>query len=311
MQTFDVYLKKRLTEIDVIITQLVQRDAFSMYDWLNIFATIDDELEIRKVLKPEAEMFLDVSMPDVLKVVHEKVDSAMYLDVVSEFAKTTMADGEAEMFLSASEISILEKSFAEGEDVLEIFASPLDYYVALSLGNAKFDMSLLVNELDTLKYSLEKFSNDFVLSADVDMASKKVIDIDELKMFLDIAPTDIFYLLTIAGEAEMYLHAHMVDDVLLKNVLHDPEFEMWLDATAEKDFTLIKSIEIDNTLRVFADIVETIIQYVHPFKVDMYLDCEASAGLKRYRKLKELKGHPLRDYNGMSLWDFYYIIIED
>lgn len=311
MQTFDVYLKKRLTEIDVIITQLVQRDAFSMYDWLNIFAIIDDELEIRKALKPEAEMFLDVSMPDVLKVVHEKVDSAMYLDVVSEFAKTTMADGEAEMFLSASEISILEKSFAEGEDVLEIFASPLDYYVALSLGNAKFDMSLLVNELDTLKYSLEKFSNDFVLSADVDMASKKVIDIDELKMFLDIAPTDIFYLLTIAGEAEMYLHAHMVDDVLLKNVLHDPEFEMWLDATAEKDFTLIKSIEIDNTLRVFADIVETIIQYVHPFKVDMYLDCEASAGLKRYRKLKELKGHPLRDYNGMSLWDFYYIIIED
>ena len=47
MLTYDVYLKKRLTEIDVIITQLVQRDSFSMYDWLNIFASIEDDLEIR------------------------------------------------------------------------------------------------------------------------------------------------------------------------------------------------------------------------------------------------------------------------
>lgn len=187
----------------------------------------------------------------------------------------------------------------------------LDTYVALSLGNVEFDMTLFADELDTLKYSIEKFSNDLVLSADVDMASRKMIDVDELKMFLDIAPTDIFYLLTIAGDAEMYLHTHMIDDMLLKNVLHDPEFELWLDITAEKDFMLVKAAEMDNTLCVFANIIETIIQYVQPFNTDMYLDCEASAGLKRYRKLKELKGHPLRDYNGMSLWDFYYIVIED
>ena len=41
-----------------------------MYDWLNIFATMDD-IEIRKALKIESEMFIDASMHDILKIVHE------------------------------------------------------------------------------------------------------------------------------------------------------------------------------------------------------------------------------------------------
>ena len=73
MLTYDVYLKKRLTEIDVIITQLVQRDSFSMYDWLNIFASIEDDLEIRKALKVESEMILDTGMDNLLEYVSEKI----------------------------------------------------------------------------------------------------------------------------------------------------------------------------------------------------------------------------------------------
>jgi len=88
LELYDVYLKQRLTEIDVIITQLVQRDAFSMYDWLNIFATMDD-IEIRKALKIESEMFIDVSMHDILKIVHEQIVSEMYLgtDVCRTFTR--------------------------------------------------------------------------------------------------------------------------------------------------------------------------------------------------------------------------------
>lgn len=108
MELYDVYLKQRLTEIDVIITQLVQRDAFSMYDWLNIFATMDD-IEIRKALKIESEMFIDVSMHDILKIVHEQIVSEMYLDTDVDLLKQTMASGESEIVLSADEMDILEK----------------------------------------------------------------------------------------------------------------------------------------------------------------------------------------------------------
>ena len=134
MELYDVYLKQRLTEIDVIITQLVQRDAFSMYDWLNIFATMDD-IEIRKALKIESEMFIDVSMHDILKIVHEQIVSEMYLGTDVDLLKQIMASGESEIVLSADEMDILEKSFISGDSALEIYASPLDYYVGKRCGD--------------------------------------------------------------------------------------------------------------------------------------------------------------------------------
>ena len=80
MQSFDVYLKKRLTEIDVIITQLVQRDSFSIYDWLYIYATLDD-IEVRKSLKVDASMILDTTMENILEIVAEKIHNEFYVDV--------------------------------------------------------------------------------------------------------------------------------------------------------------------------------------------------------------------------------------
>ena len=108
MLTYDVYLKKRLTEIDVIITQLVQRDSFSMYDWLNIFASIEDDLEIRKALKVESEMILDTGMDNLLEYVSEKIRNEVYLDGSAALLRQILANGSAEMVLTANEIDVLE-----------------------------------------------------------------------------------------------------------------------------------------------------------------------------------------------------------
>lgn len=309
MHTFDVYLKKRLTEIDVIITQLVQRDAFSIYDWLYVFATMDD-IEVRKSLQVDSSMTLDTSMDNLLEIVSEKIRNELYLDVDMDLLNQVVTGGETAMVSFASELDITEKSFTGGDSSLEIAVDPLDYYIAHSFGNVEFDMQLLVNELDTLKYSFEKIINDAELLVDIDFASVKNIGIDEYEMFLDVEPTDIFYLLTIAGQAISYMSASPIEKYILKKVLYGVESEMYLSANADIDWQLQKFIEIDNSLNLLAEMTEVLIQFISG-QSEMYLDCEASAGLKRYRKLKELKGHPLRDYNGMSLWDFYYIVIED
>lgn len=168
---------------------------------------------------------------------------------------------------------------------------------------------MFAEELDTLKYSIDKFENELYISADAEMASKKMIDVDEIAMFLDVAPTDIFYLLHISGEAMTYLYADMVDDLVLKNVLHDPEFETWLDIDTEQDFLLKKFTGMEDVLNVFANIVETIIQFIQPITADMYLDCEASAGLKRYRLLYEMDDLTLSDFDNMTLEEVDYVII--
>lgn len=310
MQTYDVYLKRRLTEIDVIITQLVQRDSFAMYDWLTLFATLDD-IEIRKALKIESTMILDTSMEDFLEYVHEKINSEMYLDASADLLRQALAEGGTEMVLSANEIDILEKSFIKSNSILEISVPPLDYYIAHSFGKVEFSMKMLMNDLETLKYSLEKFENQFVLSADIKFSSQKKIDVEELSMFLDVAPTDIFYLLTIGGNTITNLYAKPLDKYVLKKVLHDLDVQLTLSASTNEIWELSKSTGMEDMLNIFAGITETIIQYIQPVTTDMVLKCEASAGLKRYRKLKELKDKKLRDFSQDTLWDFYYVTIAD
>ena len=155
MQSFDVYLKQRLTEIDVIITQLVQRDSFSMYDLLYLFCSMD-EIEVRKSLKIDTSMTIDSQLDNILEIVAEKIRNELYLDVDMELLNQVITSGETEMVSFAS-------------------------------------------ELDTIKYSFEKILSDLELSADVNFTSLKDAGENNFDMFLDVDPTNIFYLLTIAG----------------------------------------------------------------------------------------------------------------
>lgn len=309
MQSFDVYLKKRLTEIDVTITQLVQRDSFSIYDWLYIYATLDD-IEVRKSLRINTSMTLDTTLDDILEIVAEKIRNELYVDADMDLVNQVITGGEAEMVLSASELDTIEKSFTGGDSSLEIAVDPLDYYIAHSFGKAEFDMKLLVNELDTLKYSFEKIIADMELSADIDFASIKNIGLDENEMFLDVDPMDIFYLLTIAGKTITYMSASPIEKYILKKILYGVDSEMYLSANADTDWQLQKFIKIDNSLNLFADITEVLIQFISG-QSKMYLDCEASAGLKRYRLLHEMDDLTLSDFDDMTLEEVDYVIIAE
>lgn len=79
MQTFDVYLRKRLTEIDAIITQLVQRDAFTMFGWLLLDCSLDD-IEMQKHIEASTMMLLHSDMDNILEIVHEFINNDLYLN---------------------------------------------------------------------------------------------------------------------------------------------------------------------------------------------------------------------------------------
>ena len=309
MQTYDVYLKKRLTEIDVIITQLVQRDSFSMYDWLYMYCTMGD-LEIRKNLNVDSEMFLDAQISNILEKVHEKILNAMHLDIDVDLLNGVLASGKTEMELSASEIDVLEKSFTGGNSVLEISVDPLDYSIAHSFGRTEFDMRLLVNELGTLKYGLDKFTQWLELYADIDFSSLKDVSVEDINLYLDVAPTSIFYQLTTGGNAITCMFAEPLNDYVLKKVLHDLDVEMELSASTDVDWQLKKFIEVEDSLGLLADITDVLIQFISS-QSEMFLDCTAKAGLKRYRLLSEMDDHALSDFDDMSLEEIDYVILAE
>lgn len=309
MQSFDVYLKKRLTEIDVIITQLVQRDSFSIYDWLYIYATLDD-IEVRKSLKIDTSMTIDSQLDNILEIVAEKIRNELYLDVDMELLNQVITSGETEMVSFASELDITEKSFTGIDSSLEISVDELDYYIAHSFGNVEFDMTLLANELDTIKYSFEKILSDLELSADVNFTSLKDAGENNFDMFLDVDPTNIFYLLTIAGKDTLYLSASPIEKYILKKVLYGVESELYLSASTDVDWQLQKFIEVENSLSLLADMTDVLIQLIS-VQSEMYVDCMARAGLKRYRLLSEMDEHTLSDFDDMTLEEVDYVILTE
>lgn len=309
MQTYDVYLKRRLTEIDVIITQLVQRDSFAMYDWLYMYCTMGD-IEIRKNLNIDSSMIINASMEDLLEIVHEKVNSNMYLDAYADLLNNVLESCETGMELSADELDILEKSFTGGDSVLEISVDPLDYSIAHSFGRVSFDMDIFTSTLETLKYSLEKFEEGMELTADIDFSSLKTAESDELKMYLDVEPTDIFYLLTTGGQAITHLSANPLTKYIFKKVLHDMSLEMFLDASTDTDWKLFKFLETKTSLNLLADVTDVLIQFIS-VQSEMYIDCMARAGLKRYRLLSEMDNHILSDFDDMTLEEVDYVILAE
>ena len=309
MQSFDVYLKKRLTEIDVIITQLVQRDSFSMYDLLYLFCSMD-EIEVRKSLKIDTSMAIDSQLDNILEIVAEKIRNELYLDVDMELLNQVVTSGETEMVSFASELDITEKSFTGIDSSLEISVDELDYHIAHSFGNVEFDMTLLANELDTIKYSFEKILSDLELSADVNFTSLKDAGENNFDMFLDVDPTNIFYLLTIAGKDTLYLSASPIEKYILKKVLYGVESELYLSASTDVDWQLQKFIEVENSLSLLADMTDVLIQLIS-VQSEMYIDCMARAGLKRYRLLSEMDEHTLSDFDDMTLEEVDYVILTE
>lgn len=308
MQTFDVYLKKRLTEIDVIISQLVQRDTFTLYNHLYLLCSLS-ELELLKTITGETGMELDARILYLEERVHEYMNSEMYLSAQADLLSQVTAGGNAEMVLYAEELNAIKKDLISSEAILEIFVEPLDYYIAHSFGTVDFDMMLVADQLEFLKEGFEQFSSKMYLFAESEFASSKVAHPNGLDMFLYTEPMGLFYMASISGQTEMQLYADPIDDYLLEKVLHDLDAITYLTATIDSILHLEKFTASENVLHVFAEIAEVLIGIVVPSGLEMVLSCEASTSMKKYRLVSEMDDYTVSEFDNMTLHELDYITI--
>lgn len=308
MQTFDVYLKKRLTEIDVIVSQLAQRDTFTLYNHLYLLCSLT-ELELLKTITGEAGMEIDAKILYLEERVHEYMNSEMYLDAQAELFSLVTTGGSAEMVLSVDELNAIKKDLISSESVLEISASPLDYYIAHSFGTVDFDMILTAEQLEFLKEDFEQFNSTMYLFAESEFASSKVAQLNEMGMVLYTEPTGLFYMAAIAGQTEMYLSASPIDEYLLEKVLHDLEAMTYLSATIDSIVHLEKFTTAENILYAFAGITEVLIGSIDLYGCEMVLSCEASTSMKKYRLVSEMDDYAISEFDNMTLNELDYITI--
>lgn len=308
MQTFDVYLKKRLTEIDVIISQLVQRDTFTLYNYLYLLCSMS-ELELMKTFTGEASMELNAIITNLEERVHEYMNSEMYLSAKADLFSQVTTGGNTEMVLSVDMINAIKKDLINSESVLEISVDPLDYYIAHSFGTVDFDMMLVADQLECSKEGFEKFDSKLYLFAESEFASSKVAELNGLDMVLYTDPIGLFYLASVSGQTEMYLSADPIDDYLLEKILHDLEVMTYLSASIDSILHLEKFTSSENVLHVFAKMAEVLIGIIYLSESTMVLSCEASTSIKRYRFVSEMDDFTVSEFDDMTLHELDFITI--
>lgn len=308
MQTFDVYLKKRLTEIDVYITQLVQRDTFSIYNVLNLFALMGD-IETHKIISADSIFEMEQTIDDLLEKVHEVIKSDFVLKASADLYDSVFTMFETEIVLDSDELDSLLKRFTEINSTLEISVANLDYYIAHSFGKFSVDIEMYASQLSTQKNSYENFIVSLLFDVESEFSSEKEVEVEEILMELHTSQTDIFYLLTTGGTSSTVINISTLDKYILKYVLHDVDADSYLNITEAKIFPLAKYCEMVSAFYQDVNLADVLIRLINIANSISILSCEASAGLKRYRMFSDMDDFALSEFDSMTLKELDFVTI--
>lgn len=309
MAIYDVYLQNRLTEMDAIITQLVQRDSFSAYNVMYLFCSME-ELKLYKTMSGETSMEINVQLNHLLKTVKELMNSRMYLSARADLSSQVFSGGQVDLEMQVSQTDIREESFTGGSSVLEIFTAPLDYYIAHSFGTVDFDIQLEADWLSLVKEGFERIESEIQLLIDVEFSSSKIAEFEPVDMEILVSKVGLFYLAVISGELVLNLSASPLGDYILNKVLHNLNSEMTLSAINEKTPSLEKFTGTESLLQMLVSMAEILIQLVAMKQVDLILDCEASTTLRTYRFVSEMDNFNISDFDDMKLSEIDFKIID-
>lgn len=309
MLTYDVYLKNRLTEIDVIITQLIQRDVLLAYNKLFIWVDPINAFLVKQI-DGEFKSFLTCSANEITKCIHELCAFKNHLLFSSDMCERVSELSEFETDIFVNEIEVVKGLCTELQDELQISIEPLDYYIGHSLGNAYTSMMLQLNNLEFQKTGFEAINFEFYLVPELEMAARKVMDFDRLLNYLRVDQTNIFYRCDISGETSMDIYTIPIKDYALKKVIYGTEISLSLDSHIDSDFILLSYVYPEILAQLICGFEEEAKKYIDAVE-HIKLSCEINAGLKRYRLLSDMDEHSLCDFDDMTLAELDYVILAE
>lgn len=303
-QTYNIYLRKRLTEFDLIIRNLPYRDGLIIYNRMYLDAMVN-YLTLQKYIIGDSDVQLSSEIDDLLERVYNIFSNGMELGAELEVFAAKPTGGSTSAVLSTNETEVHEETFNTFQNVTQLLTSALKYDIAKSLGSGATEMELSSAPASTLKEALENFEDDILLDADVSTAAVVNAEGDS-EVVLDTSNPNLFYLLSVEGEAMM-------------NFLFSADFEMWYtlgtgnssmylsvenNGVESKKFMTYESflnliLEVGNILQCFIFLEES----------EAQLHSELGVGMMRYRLLSDMDNSALNEHDELTLDELDYVIL--
>lgn len=303
-QTYNIYLRKRLTEFDLIIRNLPYRDGLIIYNRMYLDAMVN-YLTLQKYIIGDSDVQLSSEIDDLLERVYNIFSSGMELGAELEVFAAKPTGGSISAVLSTNETEVHEETFNTFQNVTQLLTSALKYDIAKSLGSGATEMELSSAPASTLKEALENFEDDILLDADVSTAAVVNAEGDS-EVVLDTSNPNLFYLLSVEGEAMM-------------NLLFSADFEMWYTlGTGNSSMYLSvenngveskKFMTYESFLNLILEVGNILQCFIFPEESEAQLHSELGVGMMRYRLLSDMDNSALNEHDELTLDELDYVIL--
>lgn len=307
VKEFDIYLKRRITECDLIVYSLPYRDGLTATNRI-ILESCLESYTLQKFVAMQLGSELVSHIDKMIKTCYERLNWGTTINANAVFqTHYTMNPGASVVELAVEDIPALETMFAEAESRMVLNAAPLLANVAKSLGYGQTAIAFDGGVRDTLKWGLMSPKDRVILDAAVSGTQA----IDYLKadapMVLGAEMVNLCYRITSAASTAMEIAA-----LVLGTELHFSFGRAYggMAFGAKVSGEHMQKYEIvENNLRILADVTESIRQFVGTEGSTVDLTVNASTILKRHRLLAEMDADELSEYDDMTLDEVDFVIL--
>lgn len=304
---FDIYLKRRITECDLIVYSLPYRDGLTATNRI-ILESCLESYTLQKFVAMQLGSELVSHIDKMIKTCYERLNWGTTIDANAAFQTLYTMNPESSIVeLAVEDIPALETMFAEAESRMVLNAAPLLANIAKSLGYGQTAIAFDGGIRDTLKWGLMSPRDRVILDAAVSGTQA----VDYLKVdapvVLGAEMVNLCYRITSAASTAIEIAA-----LVLGTELHFSFGRAYGGmAFGAKVFGehMQKYEIVENNLRILTDVTESIRQFVGTEGSTVDLTVNASTILKRHRLLAEMDADELSEYDDMTLDEVDFVIL--
>ena len=165
VKEFDIYLKRRITECDLIVYSLPYRDGLTATNRIILESCIES-YALQKFVAMQFGSELVSHIDKMIKTCYERLNWGTAISADAVFQTHYIMNPEASAIeLAVEDIPALETMFAEAENCMILNAAPLLANIAKSLGHGHTAIAFDGGVRDTLKWGLMSQEDGIVLDA--------------------------------------------------------------------------------------------------------------------------------------------------
>lgn len=307
VKEFDIYLKRRITECDLIVYSLPYRDGLTATNRI-ILESCLESYTLQKFAALQLGSELVSHIDKMIKTCCERLNWNTAVDVSAVFQTHYTMNPEASVVeLTVDDIPALETMFAEAESRMVLNAAPLLANVAKSLGYGQTTITLDSGVRDTLKWGLMSPTDRITLGAAVSGTQATDYIAADAPMVPGAEMVNLCYRITSAASTAMEIAA-----LVLGTELHFSFGRAYggIALGAKVRGEHMQKYEIaENNLRILAGVTESIRQFAATGGTAVDIAANASTILKRHRLLAEMDADELSEYDDMTLDEVDFVIL--